>query len=293
MPASSSASVRNPSVSGESSTTSTMSAALLVMHDCLQCGSACVPSFRRSAVRARSDASSIRCREGHAACSACTLAQVDRFDQVVVEKRRDRGFIRLRRICPSVSAESMTMAGRSSRPRCSASATSQPSISGIETSSKTRWLYVARPAQALGSARGGQDRESERLEQLHGSDRAAVGRHRRSGSSAAGRHSRAPATPELRCVRGRGDFREQQLHPKYAALARRAGDRDLTAHGFHQHLGDGQAEPGAGRCARRTAAGALERLEHAIEVLGMDADAGILDRRSSATWLRYLICSVT
>ena len=122
-------------------------------------------------------------------------------------------------------------------------------------------------AQAFSSAGGAQHREPERLEQL--TDQIPL--HWIVIDDQDGLPWARIATHV--CLRGRDGARarhlgEQQLYPEYAADARRADDRDLAAHGFNQHFGDGQAEAGAGGRPRRPGASALERPEHAAEVMG-------------------------
>ena len=78
-------------------------------------------------------------------------------------------------------------------------------------------------------------------------------------------------------MRGRATSDSISFTWKVLPRAGVAGDCDLAAHGLRQHLGDGQAEAGAGLRAAGPCCGALERLEDALEVGGMNADAGVLD----------------
>ena len=51
----------------------------------------------------------------------------------------------------------------------------------------------------------------------------------------------------------------------------------VAAHDLRQQLGDGEAQAGSGRCLGAGGARVLERLEDALQVLLVDADAGVLD----------------
>src|SRR6266545_1678298 len=76
---------------------------------------------------------------------------------------------------------------------------------------------------------------------------------------------------------GARHFRQQQLDAEQASPPDLAGDRDVAAHDIDQQLGDGQAEPGAGGGFGAGGPGVLERLEDSLEIVAMDADAGVLN----------------
>ena len=78
-------------------------------------------------------------------------------------------------------------------------------------------------------------------------------------------------------MRGRGTSDSNSLTRNRLPLPTSLRDRDVAAHDVGQQLGDGQAEPGAGGRLGARGAGALERLEDALEVVAVDADAGVLD----------------
>src|SRR5262249_42892545 len=71
--------------------------------------------------------------------------------------------------------------------------------------------------------------------------------------------------------------REWHLDPEQAALAEPALHADLAVEQLDQVLADRQAQTGAAEAARGGRVGLRERAEQPGDLLGRDADAGVLD----------------
>src|SRR5579859_5536950 len=90
-----------------------------------------------------------------------------------------------------------------------------------------------------------------------------------------------PSVPRKRGVREGGDLAlaaDRQAHLDARALPRAALDADAAAVELDEPLDDRQAETGAVVLARVGAARLEERVAEPREVVGRDADAGVLDR---------------
>ena len=72
--------------------------------------------------------------------------------------------------------------------------------------------------------------------------------------------------------------RHRRGEPEDRAAADLALDADLAAHQVDQPCGDRKAKPGAFMAAGRGAVDLRELLEDVLQLVGRDADAGILDR---------------
>ena len=70
---------------------------------------------------------------------------------------------------------------------------------------------------------------------------------------------------------------ERRLEPERAAAPGCALGADRAAHQLDELARDREAEAGAAVSARRRDVGLRERLEHPLERLGLDADAGVGD----------------
>ncbi len=70
-------------------------------------------------------------------------------------------------------------------------------------------------------------------------------------------------------------FGKQKLDPERAALADGARHADFAAHDLRQQARDGEAEAGAGGAPVVRSARALERQENALQIVGVNADAGV------------------
>src|SRR6478609_8815180 len=142
-------------------------------------------------------------------------------------------------------ADNMTMAVGSREACRSRRATSQPSISGMATSSRMRF-GLCRSA----SARHSMPVDAVKISNPNGARRSR-------------------AWPR--------DFRKQQLDPEAAALVDLAFDREVAAHDVGQKLGDGQAQTGPDRRLGACRARSFEREKDPLEIAPVDTDAGILD----------------
>src|SRR5712691_3791625 len=131
--------------------------------------------------------------------------------------------------------------------------------------------------QAFPPGRCDQDIESERGQQLP--DQVAL-------NLVVVHHENGLPRPDIAAhavLHGRGDARarhlgQQQFDAKAAAFADLALHRQVAAHHVGEELRDGQAQPRPYRRLGARRARTLERLEDALQVALVNADAGILDR---------------
>ncbi|HEY6895495.1 MAG TPA: hypothetical protein VI258_15075, partial [Rhodanobacteraceae bacterium] len=74
-------------------------------------------------------------------------------------------------------------------------------------------------------------------------------------------------------------FRETRGEPERGAFSNRAGHADPPAHHVDELFRDRQAEPRAAEFARRRTVGLHERIEEALLIAFLDADAGVVDEK--------------